>query len=446
MAYKIPSGPRRGEKQREARNRAHPTVYPPAANEPAGLATTPHAVPYFPGLQPDATQAYPLEREDITHALELEERLRRSEAERLRLDAIVRSMDEALLVVDASGSVVLTNDTYERMFDSRSAAPLTSAADMAGKALAPDDSPTARAAVGGPFNMEFTLTDADGTRRWFTAHGEPIQSADGKRTGGAMTIKDITERNLYSMQNEFVARVSHELGAPLSAIVLSLRLMHRRLRKIEGALATEAQGYTETALWEAERMRVLVGDLVDVSRLQRGRLRLRLQTEDLVTLLRRAVSLAQLGTRTQTFVLDVPDTPVLATGDATRLEQVIVNLLSNALRHAPKSRRIDVRLRTTGDSAELEVQDYGPGIPSASLPGLFDRFSTPPSESSWGAGGLGLGLYITKELVDAHGGRIGVESEEGRGTTFLVQLPLADAPPDDSVCTESTVSLSPSRP
>ncbi|MGO8946126.1 MAG: ATP-binding protein [Ktedonobacterales bacterium] len=386
--------------------------------------------------QPNTETAFwALEAEGVTGLLD--EQLRRSEAERARLEAILRSMDEALLVVNEAAEVVLTNDAYAEMFGSETRA--LPATDAVGKPLPPEELPEVRATGGSPFTMKFTLTDAEGARRWFQAHGEPIRNGSGAQ-GGAVAIRDITERSLYNLQNEFMARVSHELGSPLSAVILSLRMVLRRLPPSAGdALAKEVRSYVETAVWEAERMRVLVGDLVDVSRLQRGRLRLRLQPEDLVPLLRRSVSLAQLGTRTQTFILDLPDYPVQVSGDATRLEQVVVNLLGNAIRHAPHSDRIEVRLRTGGGAARLEVQDYGPGIPSAELPNLFGRFYGVERPGTEGQIGLGLGLFITKELVDAHGGCIGVESEEGQGTRFTVRLPLLGGSPSDLVCTIATV-------
>ncbi len=365
----------------------------------------------------------------------LEEQLRRSEAQRARLEAILQSMDEALLVVDEAGEVVFTNEAYSRMFGGETA---MHASDVMGEPLSPAAWVERHATGDAPFTTEFTVTEADGTRRWFRAHGEPTIGVGGGRQGGAVIIKDITERSLYRLQNEFVARVSHELGSPLAAIVLSLRMMLRHLPAGD-ARTKEVQAYTETALWEAERMRVLIGDLVDISRLQRGRLRLRLQPEDLTPLLRRAVSLVQLGTRTQTFVLEVPQMPVPVTGDATRLEQVMVNLLSNAVQHAPQSERIEVRLRTVAGEAELQVQDYGPGIASADLPHLFGRYSAVARRGSANHTGLGLGLYITKELVDAHGGHIDVESEEGHGTRFTVRLPLLERSSSSIVCTVATL-------
>jgi two-component system, chemotaxis family, CheB/CheR fusion protein len=369
----------------------------------------------------------------------LEEQLRRSEAERSRLQAMLRAVDEGIVVVDETGTVVHANDAYQRMFGGFAATD-----DDVGGPSPPPFLPERQAGDGAAFTFEFSLADADGTRRWFEAHGEPILlDSSGLPEGDAVAIREITERSLHRLQNEFMARVSHELGAPLAAVILSLRLLLRRMPPAPAPAdshspeSEEFRSFAETALWEAERMRVLVGDLMDMSRLQRGKLTLRLQPEDLSPLVRRAVSLAQLGTRSQTLTLDLPEGPVVVRGDATRLEQVVVNLLGNAMKHAPESKRVDVRLNIQGSEAELQVRDYGPGISRDDLPHLFKRFY---GAAAAGQVGLGLGLYITKELVDAHGGRISVESHEGEGALFTVRLPLFEQQAETAyMCTVASV-------
>jgi two-component system CheB/CheR fusion protein len=361
-------------------------------------------------------------------------------------DALLESMTEAVLVVDECGEVLRTNSAYQQLFGT--ALSLGGATDGAGNLLPLDSMPRQRATSDGPFSMEFSLTEADGARRWFEARGRPIRDRQGRPRGGVVTFRDVTERSLHRLQNEFVARVSHELGAPLSALILSLRMILGRLSgDLPDSLAEELRDYAEAALWEGERMRVVVGDLMDMSRLQRGKLTLRLQAEDLTCLVRRAVAMAQLGTRSQTFALDVPNRPVEIKGDATRLDQIVVNLLSNAMQHAPLSARVDVRLCCADGRAELQVRDYGPGIRADALATLFSRFHgsgaqlLPPTDSGVHSNstGLGLGLFITKELVDAHQGAISVESQEGRGATFTVYLPLLDSGDQVDVCTVAFV-------
>ncbi len=128
--------------------------------------------------------------------------------------------------------------------------------------------------------------------------------------------------------------------------------------------------------------------------------------------------------------------PLWVRGDAGRLEQVLVNLLTNAATHAPSARAIDVRLRRVGAEAALEVQDYGRGIAAAQVPHLFTRFYQVARADRPAQGGLGLGLFICQELIAAHGGHITVASTEGEGTTFTVWLPLLEgAPPARDVST-----------
>jgi two-component system CheB/CheR fusion protein len=124
--------------------------------------------------------------------------------------------------------------------------------------------------------------------------------------------------------------------------------------------------------------------------------------------------------------LAVAEEPLVVAGDATRLSQVLLNLPTNAAKYAADGERIEVRLRQEQAEAILEVQDYGPGIPAAALPHLFDRFYQAGRRP--GQDGLGVGLFITRELVRAHGGTIEVRTSEGAGTTFTVRLPLLTAP------------------
>jgi signal transduction histidine kinase len=132
--------------------------------------------------------------------------------------------------------------------------------------------------------------------------------------------------------------------------------------------------------------------------------------------------------RGQRIVLESAPEPLVADVDPRRIEQVLTNLLTNAITYAPDTDQIDVRLLRSGNRAEIQVEDYGPGIPAVDLPKIFSRFfqverSTQPTHQ-----GLGLGLYLAKEIVGAHGGTISVDSTESKGTTFTLTLPLAETP------------------
>jgi two-component system CheB/CheR fusion protein len=315
---------------------------------------------------------------------------------------------------------------YAQMFGSADAAFVPE--DEQGQPLPPDATPYGRAARGETFSMQFSLTTGEGARRWFEANGRPLHGTH--EAHGVVVIRDITAPSLHRrLQDEFLALASHELRTPLTAVQGSLELMINLLPP--ESHDERPRRLADLALRNARRLGVLVQDLTDVTRLQSGKLVLTCQAVDLVVLVTRVVGDMQDLARGQTVHLDVGtgplgvcNTPLLVYGDAGRLEQVLLNLLSNALAHAAAATPIEVRLRRVDDEVELQVQDYGRGIAAAALPRLFTRFYQVARPDRPSQGGLGLGLFICRELVTAHGGRIGVRSTEGEGTTFTVWLPL----------------------
>jgi two-component system CheB/CheR fusion protein len=353
------------------------------------------------------------------------------EGERSRLAAVLAGMADAVLVVDRAGNPVLTNAAFDRTFDTAGASFVPR--DEAGRPLPAEATPQQRAARGETFSVQFTWAPAEGDeRRWFEASGRPI-STDGTE-GGVLVIRDISERSLLRLQEQFVAIASHELRTPLTALMGFLEVLTR-----EPPAGGEAQRrrHVTLALEQAQRLNALVDDLLDVTRLRRGTLRLAFEPVDLVPLVARAVEAAQAMAANQTVHLDAGAAggPLVVRGDAGRLEQAVGNLLANAIKYAPGTERIDVRVRRAAGgsaaaaaagagSAEIEVQDYGPGIAPADLPHIFSRFFQVERGGRGAERGLGLGLYITREIVTAHGGTIDVRSVEGQGTTFTVRLPL----------------------
>jgi signal transduction histidine kinase len=166
---------------------------------------------------------------------------------------------------------------------------------------------------------------------------------------------------------------------------------------------------------------VLVDDLVDAERLRTGKLSLRRAPTDLAEVVGQVVAFAESLAAGKALRLTQSPAPVIVDGDPVRLEQVLLNLISNAVEHAPETDAIDVTLSVAGDQAVLEVRDYGPGIPPAEIGQIFSPFR---QGRPAGSRGLGLGLYIVREIVTEHGGTIAVESTEGQGTRFYVRLPL----------------------
>ncbi len=352
---------------------------------------------------------------------ELQELASRLEAERARLTTILASMGDAVLVVDAAGTPVLTNAAYDRLFAGDLAQrPLE---DEQGRPLPPEQTPQQRAARGEAFDMQFTIPiGTEGERRWFEANGRPIQH--GEEAQGVVVIREITERSLRRLQDEFMAAASHELRTPLTALRGRLELLVRRLQGKEAE--AEALRQAMQALSAADRLAKLANALLDVSRLRTGKFHLQRERVDLAALLAQVIEQTQPLALGQRIELDQPGGPVVVDGDPHRLEQVFTNLLMNAIQYAPGTERIDVRLRRVNGQAEVEVQDYGVGIPPEEMPRLFSRFYQGRQAGPGSTAGLGLGLYISREIVRAHSGDIGVRSEVGKGATFTVWLPLAE--------------------
>ena len=344
---------------------------------------------------------------------------RTSETERSRLAAILASMGDAVVAVDRNGAVALTNEAYDRLFAGVTAEPR----DARGKRLPRTRRPAARAARGDSFSMAFTLTAADGERRWFEATGGPIASSEGV-LGGVVVIRDITDRSMRRLQEEFMATASHELRTPVAALHGYLQLLERHLDPASGATVAN---YARSALSQTRRLGRLLDRLFDLARLQTGALDVDLRPLDLVPLVRGAVESAQTITVDQELHLAVEAESVRVLGDPGRLEEVVLNLLTNAITHAPESKRVDTRISRDGDRARVEIRDYGPGIPAPELARLFSRFPRGGRRNGRAGRGLGLGLYISRELVRAHEGTIEVLSEVGNGTIATIWLPILSA-------------------
>jgi signal transduction histidine kinase len=176
---------------------------------------------------------------------------------------------------------------------------------------------------------------------------------------------------------------------------------------------------------QAQRMTRLVDDLVDTVRLEAGQLELRLEELDLNVVAREAVDRAQTQTERHLIHVSAADSPVMSAWDRTRLEEVLDNLLGNAIKYSPQGGVIVVRVAATDRESQLSVTDQGEGIPAETLPQLFERFQRGASSET---AGIGLGLYIIRLLVEAHGGRVEAQSVPGEGSVFTIRLPRIDSP------------------
>ncbi|MBZ4422903.1 PAS domain-containing protein [Myxococcus sp. RHSTA-1-4] len=263
----------------------------------------------------------------------------------------------------------------------------------------------------------------------------PVRAPDGRILGVGVLIEDITDRRraeeergrLYReaqeairVRDDFLSIASHELKTPLTPLSLRLATLERRLERGEHVDPSTLRHARQHLL----RITGLINDLLDASRIEAGRLALHPETTRLDDLVEHVLQSMEVHRGGHTLHFERPSQPVLVRADPYRLEQVISNLVENAFKYSPDGGIIRVALRTRGEMALLSVTDPGIGIPPDQQKLLFDRYFRARNVSSRSYGGLGLGLYISRDIVERHGGRIWVESEVGRGSTFHVALPL----------------------
>ena len=348
----------------------------------------------------------------------LEEQKQRREEEHNRLQSVLASLGDAVVAVDRSGRTVATNPAYDRIFGGPEAK--ITPEDLAGLPLPFDDWPQQRAARGEQFRMEFAMSDPDGTRRWFEAVTEPLMSED-RTWGGVIAIRDVSERTMRLSLERLMAAAGHELKTPTAALHNYLQLVDRNLA--DGDI-DKAGTYAARALAQTRRLAALIERLLDVSRIQTGQLELLVEVVDLASVVRSAVEVAQVLPKAPPIRVKAGSEPVSVRADPGRLEQVFLNLLANAIEHAPDSKTIEVTVKQSDGRAEVAVRDQGPGIPAENLRTMFDAYTRLGQPQR--APGLGLGLYVAREIVAGHHGEIGATSRVGKGTVVTVRLPIED--------------------
>ena len=239
------------------------------------------------------------------------------------------------------------------------------------------------------------------------------------------------ELALEKSKDEFLHIASHELRSPLTPIILSSQFLERRLR--EGRPTEELLDLTATIRRGSKRMQTMADILLDITRIDINRFTLKMAQADIAQIVREA-ALAQQIDRRRAVTLTGVDAPIWLLLDENRIWQVMTNLIANAMKYTPPDAAVAVTVTITAPHVQVAVKDEGPGIPPESFAHLFDRYYQVPDAAERTNEGFGLGLYICRSIIEAHGGEIWVESTPGQGASFLFTLPLTsdDASPSSA--------------
>ncbi|MBE7560014.1 PAS domain-containing protein [bacterium] len=258
-----------------------------------------------------------------------------------------------------------------------------------------------------------------------------LHNPEGRRDGFIGVLRDLTQtrelaqlRELDEVKNEFVSNVSHELRTPLT----SIKAYTETLLDSVGADDVETRReFLSIINEECDRLTRLIGDLLSLSRIQRGKLEFHMAEHDLLALARRVMDACAVDAPRHRLTLSAPDSLPPMRFDADKMSQVFYNLVGNAIKYSPAGGKVEVEIVPREDGIEVVVADEGIGLAPHDLEKVFDKFYRVNSTSTATIGGTGLGLSITRFIVEAHGGRIWAESELGKGSRFRFVLPLAGA-------------------
>jgi PAS domain S-box-containing protein len=379
--------------------------------------------------------------QDVTERKLAEEAIQDRET---KLRAIVDHTADAIYIKDLTGRYVMMNPAgaalrgvpVDSVLGRRDTETFT---DESAREIMTRDQEVMTSGEG--ITVEESLDFLDGRHRIFSSTKFPYRAPDGSIVGVIGISRDITRqkeleialkaqyaqlKQLDRLKGDFVNAVSHELRTPLTSIIGYAEFLEEG---IGGALSSQQQAFVGEIRASAERLDHLVNDLLDYARIEAGTFRLRLAPGDLRAAVEAVVSsLEPQAKRAKLFVTaELPADPVVVRMDTQRIEQVLANLVGNALKFTERG-GITVKVERRDAQAYCAVSDTGEGIAASDLPRLFNRFSQ--LEAGTRKGGTGLGLSIAKSIVEAHGGEIGVQSEQGAGTTFWFTIPWSEASPD----------------
>jgi signal transduction histidine kinase len=253
-------------------------------------------------------------------------------------------------------------------------------------------------------------------------YGTPVLGENGEYFGYAFSYIDVTKQEtLLRQKDEFLGVASHELKTPVTSMLAYTELLQRRFENADDQLT---YGMLSKINQQINRLTLLINDLLDVTRLEQGKLILRREEFDFNALVEEVVEEIQRTTSTHSIEISMDERRGVY-ADRDRIGQVIANFLTNAIKYSPKSNKVEVSIRYEPEAVRLAVRDHGLGLSPEDQEKVFERFFRVEGKDRETLSGLGLGLYISSEIIERHGGCIGLESELKKGSEFYFTLPIA---------------------
>lgn len=340
------------------------------------------------------------------------------------LAAIVESSDDAILSKDLSGVITSWNSSAEKLYGYKR----NEIIGRKVRVLYPPEKQAEFVEIlkiikggGRVEHFDTVRMRKDGTRVEVSVSVSPILGPNGRMIGASSIARDITERKeLDKRKDEFISVASHELKTPVTTIKAFNQVISSYLKDKNDPIL---RSYFEKMSDNVDRLVGLLNDLLDVSKIQSGKLELKMEKFDLDKLVKEiAFDLTNLDNSHKIIIKEGSGKKI--TADRYRVGQVLINLISNAIKYSPRSDKVYVSVRDLKDGVRVGVRDYGIGISLKDQKRIFERFFQVDNKIRESFSGLGLGLYISNEIVRRHGGEIGVKSTKGVGSTFSFILPF----------------------
>ncbi len=339
-------------------------------------------------------------------------------------DAVIRSIAEGLVIVDAQGKVIMMNPAAEKLLG-------VSKKEKMGKSILENLKEEQMISLINESQDKNTkemelISQKDDTRRTLRASSAIIENENGQSIGMVSVLSDITkQKELDQLKSNFVSNITHELRTPLVAIDKSIALI---LAKSAGEVSSTQEEFLSIAQRNIKRLSNMINDLLDLSKLEAGKMKINIQPSSIVYVIGESVGSLDNWSKTKSISIEKKienELPAINI-DPDKIIQVLNNLIGNAIKFTPINGKITIEASLLCESKEVivSIQDNGVGISKEDLPNIFNKFYQAGERVASDINGTGIGLSIVKEIIQLHGGKIWVESEKGEGARFIFTLPI----------------------